>query len=116
MNPLLNEESQEIIALLKENNLYLKNLWELKKKEHRSAVISHVFHLILAILPWVVVLILGYFIWQTIMHYLDALNQNVNVLKSNFDAIYGFLKKLIPDFSKIDSQLQQVWQKIQFWK
>ena len=109
-------EAQEIIELLKENNHYLKQLFELKRKEHRQAIIGKIIHVILTMIPWIAVLVIGYFVWHTIMHYLDALNNNINALKGNFDAMANFIQKITPDFSSIVPKLQNTWENIQFWK
>ena len=115
-SPLPQTDTQKIITLLEESNFYLKKLWDLKHKEHREVVIGRVFHIVVALLPWIAVVLLGYFVWQGIMHYLDVLNNNVNTLKSNFDALFEFFKKIIPDFSKFGDTLKQTWQNVQFWK
>ncbi len=110
------EENQKIIALMEQQNSYLKTMADLLRKEHREAQIGRIVHALLIIIPAVVILILGYYLWTGVTHYLDVLNNNVNALKSNFDAMTTFFSKLIPDFSKIGSQLDQTWQDIQFWK
>jgi len=110
------ESSQEIITLLRENNAYLRQLLEFKKKEHRQAGVAQTLHIIVTILPFIVILVIGYFVWQSISHYLEVLNNNVNALKSSYDAMITFFQKLIPDFSKIIPDLNQTWQNIQSWK
>lgn len=107
---------ENTIALLQEQNNLLRQLLELQKKEARQAALGHVLHTLLTLIPFAVILVLGFMIWQSIQHYLDALNNNINILKSNFDAIFGFFQKVIPDFSKITPELQQTWENIQFWK
>lgn len=114
--PIKATDAEQIIELLKENNHYLKQLFKLQRKEHREAVIAKVFHIILNMIPWIVVLVLGYFVWQTVMHYLDALNNNINTLKGNFDALSTFIQKITPDFSSIVPKLKSTWENIQFWK
>jgi len=109
-------ENDQVIALLEEQNSYLKAIKDIVQKEHRQAKIGRVVHALLIIIPAVVILVLGYYVWLGVTHYLDALNGNINALKSNFDAMTTFFQKLIPDFNKMGSQLDQTWQNIQFWK
>ncbi len=109
------DQNQQIIALLEKENTLLQNIAEIQRKEHREARIGRIVHALLIIIPSIVILILGYYLWSEITHYLDVLNNNVNALKANFDAMTTFFSKLIPDFSKIGPQLQQTWQNIQFW-
>lgn len=110
------DENQKIIALLEAQNGYLKTMADTLRKEHREAKIGRVVHALLILIPAIVILILGYYLWTGVTHYLDVLNNNVNALKSNFDSMTTFFSKLIPDFSKIGPQLEQTWQDIQFWK
>ncbi len=109
-------EAEQIIELLKENNHYLKQLFELERKEHREVVIGHIFHVIITMIPWIAILILGYFVWQSMIHYLDALNNNINTLKGNFDALSTFIQKITPDFGSILPKLKDTWENVQFWK
>jgi len=109
-------ENEKIIALLQEQNSYLKTMADTLRKEHREARIGRIVHALLIIIPAIAIVILGYYLWVGIMHYLDIMNNNINALKSNFDAMTTFFSKLIPDFGKIGSGLEQTWQDIQFWK
>lgn len=109
-------ENEKIIELLEKQNGYLQTMAGILHKEHHEAQIGRIIHALLIIIPSIVIIILGYYLWTGISHYLDVLNSNVNTLKSNFDALTTFISKLIPDFSKIGPQLQQTWQDIQFWK
>ncbi len=108
-------EENKIITLLEENNGYLKELLHLQKNEHRSRLIAQIINFLATILPFVLILIIGYFAWQAINHYLEILNNNINTLKTNFDALRDFFQKLIPDFSSISSKLNETWQTVQFW-
>ena len=110
----MESDNQQIIALLTENNQYIKELLQIKKQEHRTAKIDRIVHLVITLAPWIALIIIGYFIWQSIMHYLDTLNQNINTLKSNFDTLTNYFKNLIPDFSSIQSQLKNAWNNIHF--
>ena len=108
-------EEQKIIQLLEENNLYLKAILELQKKKHRSERNAKILQLAAILLPYVLLTIAGYFVWQWMAHYLDIMNNNINALKSNFDALRDFLQKLIPDFSSIGGKLQESWNDIKIW-
>ncbi len=108
-------ENEKIMELLEKQNNYLQTIAEILRKEHREAKIGRIIHALLVIIPSIVIVILGYYLWTGITHYLDVMNSNINALKSNFDALTGFFSKLVPDFSKIGSQLDQTWQNIQSW-
>lgn len=108
-------DDNQIISLLRENNSYLKQLLDLQKKEHRSKVTAQVLHVMTTLLPFILILIAGWYAWQTINHYLDVLNNNINTLKANFDALRDFFQKLIPDFGAISGKLKDTWETVQFW-
>ena len=112
----LEESPGDVIGLLRENNKLLRELVELKKKEHHQAHINQILHTIFTLAPFIVILVLGYFVWQSISHYLDALNNNINTLKTNFDTLFTFFQKLIPDFSSVVPKIKQTWETVQFWK
>ena len=109
-------ETEKMIALLEEQNRLIKSMADIMIREHRSETINKVIHALLVIIPSAAIIIIGYYLWTGMMHYLDALNNNINLLKSNYEALVAFFQKLVPDFSKIGSGLQQSWQDIQFWK
>lgn len=109
-------ENEKIIALLETQNSYLQSMSDIMHREHREAALARILHSLLIILPTVGIIIAGYFLWSSVNHYLEVMNNNINTLKSNFDAMASFVEKLIPDFGKISSELNQTWQNIQFWK
>ena len=109
-------ENEKIIQLLQEQNSYLKIMSATIHKEHVEAQIGRVVHALLIIIPAIAAVIVGYYAWTAINHYLEALNGNINALKANFDSITTLFSKLIPDFSKLGPQLEQTWQELQFWK
>lgn len=108
-------QDEKLITLLEENNGYLKELLTLQKKDHRSKVIDRTINILTTLLPFILILIAGWFAWQAINHYLDILNNNINTLKANFDALRDFFQKLIPDFSAIGTKLNDTWESVQFW-
>jgi len=108
-------QDEKLITLLEENNSYLKELLDLQKKEHRSKTAGQVIHVLTTLLPFILILIAGWYAWVAINHYLDILNNNINTLKANFDALRDFFQKLIPDFSAISSQMKNTWENVQFW-
>lgn len=105
-----------IIVLLQKNNEYLEKLLQIKQKEQRHATIFQTINIFITLLPWIMTLILGFFVWQNITHYLEILNGNLNVLKSNYDALHGALEKITPDFSGIVPKLKETWQELPFGK
>ena len=108
-------QDEKLITLLEENNGYLKQILLLQQKEHRTKVLDRTINILTTLLPFILILVAGWFAWQEINHYLDILNSNINTLKSNFDALRDFFQKLIPDFGAIGSKLNDTWESVQFW-
>lgn len=80
-------DSKKIISLLEEQNKTLHallnfNLTQEKKAFHR-AVLGVIFHAI----PYIVIIIIGYFVYQTIHAYLDTVNNNINALNNEIISI-----------------------------
>jgi hypothetical protein len=111
----MTEENQQIARLLERNNSLLQELVSIKKKETKTAARDKIINIALTLLPYLLILIVGYYLWSVFMSYLDSLNQNINALKSGYDALTQTISKFIPDMSTIGGQLEQTWQDIQFW-
>jgi hypothetical protein len=80
-------DSNKIIALLEEQNKTLHallnfNLIQEKKAFHR-AIYGIVFHAI----PYIVMIIIGLFVYQTLHTYLDTVNNKINALNTEFTTI-----------------------------
>lgn len=111
----MTEENSQIAKLLEQNNSLLQELVHIKKKETKTAKRDKIINIVLTLLPYILILIVGYYLWSIIMSYLDSLNQNINALKSGYDSLTQAIGKFIPDMSAISGQLEQTWQDIQFW-
>lgn len=111
-----NRDLPELISLLQKNNQYLEELLKIQKKQHRMFLISQIIQTILTLIPWITVLIVGFLLWQTIMQNLQALNNNVNTLKGNFDSFYQFFADLKPELNSVSPKLEETWEKLKFWE
>lgn len=98
----------EIIELLKKNNQLLEKLLSLQKKEHRAQTWRTVFHVFINLLPFIILALAGWYIFNLI-------NQNIQALQTNVTALKEFVVGIVPDFSGVGEKLNNVWQDVSFW-
>ncbi len=98
----------ELIELLKKNNQLLEKLLSLQKKEHRAQTWRTVFHVFINLLPFIILALAGWYIFNLI-------NQNIQALQTNVNALKEFVVGIVPDFSGVGEQLNNVWQDVSFW-
>lgn len=104
------ENPSEIIALLQEQNHTLHQLLEFHQRKEKAALRDKILSIIFHAIPYIALIILGYFLYTTIKEYLDALNNNINSLRDGFISIQTSIGKLIPNFSGITESLSKTWQ------
>ena len=98
----------EIIELLKKNNQLLEEILHLQKKEHRAQTWRTVFHVFINLLPFIILALAGWYIF-------DMINQNIQALQTNVNALKEFVVGIVPDFSGVGEKLNNVWQDVSFW-
>jgi ATP-dependent Zn protease len=102
------EEQNEIIKLLKKNNELLEQLLKMKKKEHRAQTWRSVFHLLINLLPFLLILAVVYYLFTLI-------NENIQAMQANINTLKEFMLGLVPDFSGVGDRLNEVWRDVNFW-
>ena len=102
------EEENEIITLLKKNNELLGQLLKMKQKERRAQTWRSVFHLLINLLPFLLILAVVYYLFTLI-------NENIQAMQANINALRDFMLGLVPDFSGVGDRLNEVWQDVNFW-
>ena len=95
----------ELIELLKKNNELLEQILKLQKKEHRAQTWRTVFHVAINLLPFILLAIVGWYIF-------DLINQNIQALQNNINALRDFITGIIPDFSGVGDTLNDAWQNV----
>ena len=108
-----NKELQQIIILLQEQNQTLQQLLQLQLKKDRDQFRNNLLHFSIQLIPYLALLILAYYIYNSLHGYLDTLNHNINILRDGFLSLQNSLGKLIPDFSGIKNTLENTWQNAQ---
>ncbi len=104
------ENSPEIIALLQEQNNTLHQLLKFHQHQEKAALRDKILGIVFHAIPYIALIILGYFLYTAIKGYLDALNNNINALRDGFVSIQTSIGKFIPDFSGISDSLGKAWQ------
>lgn len=98
----------EIISLLQKNNELLQELLKMHKKEQRAQTRRTIFHVIINLLPFIIVMAVVYYLFSLI-------SENIQALQSNIEMLKEFMIGLVPDFSGVGEKLNAVWQDVSFW-
>lgn len=76
--------SEEIIELLEKNNKLLEELVKYQRKEHRAQTWRWVLQLLIQLLPFIILVLLGWWVFNLINENIQALQANVDALKEGF--------------------------------
>ncbi len=100
----------EIIELLKEQNKYLKFLVNQKIQDNRWQMIKTGLHIFANLLPFIILFILGYYVYSIIIDYLNALNSNVDALKEGYIGLQDLISGYLEGINEITDSIDSVWQ------
>lgn len=75
---------EEIIKLLEKNNKLLEELVKYQRKENRAETWRWVFQITLQLLPFILLFLLGWWVFNLINENIAALQANVDALKDGF--------------------------------
>lgn len=76
--------SEEIKELLEKNNELLEELVKYKRKEHRAQTWRWVFQTLIQLLPFIILALLGWWMFSLINENIQAIQANVDALKEGF--------------------------------
>ncbi len=76
--------SEEIKELLEKNNALLEELVKFQRKEHRAQTWRWVLQLLIQLLPFIILVLLGWWMFNLINDNIHALQANVDALKEGF--------------------------------
>ena len=106
----LSPDGEKIIELLTENNRLLNNLYQLELNKFKAEKHRQWIHLAIQVIPFIILAIITWFIYDSILHYLAALQNNVDLLKDSVSKFFDSFKNLIPDLSGVQDKLNTLWQ------
>ena len=76
--------NEEIKELLEKNNKLLEELVKYQRKEHRAQTWRWVFQTLIQLLPFIILALLGWWMFDLINSNIEALQANVDALKEGF--------------------------------
>lgn len=76
--------SEEIKKLLEKNNMLLEELVKYQRKEHRAQTWRWALQLLIQLLPFIILALLGWWMFNLINENIQALQANVDALKQGF--------------------------------
>lgn len=110
-----NTNNKELVELLKKNNELLEKMLKIQKKDHRAQTWRTALHVFFNLLPFIIVAFLVWYLFSLV-------NENIQALKGNIDALKDFILGFVPDFSGMGEQLNNTWndvgnsiQDLTFW-
>jgi len=80
--------NEELIELLKKNNKLLEELVKYQRKEHRSQTWRWVLQIFIQLLPFIILVLLGWWVFSLIMENIQALQANIDALKEGFANVW----------------------------
>ncbi len=87
-------DQEIIIDLLKDQNQTLHQLLDLQLKQDRSEARHRLISFILRAIPYVIMIVLVYYVYITLKGYLDALNADIKSIQDNVTSITDYVKNL----------------------
>lgn len=102
--------NQTIIELLEKQNQTLEKVYLLLHKHEQQSLVWGIIKFSLALMPYLALIVVIWYLFRTLQNYLDILNNNVTALHDSFIHLEESVGKLIPDFSQIKSTLGNTWQ------
>ncbi|MBA4336706.1 hypothetical protein C0416_02935 [bacterium] len=100
--------NEELVELLRENNKLLAELVMYQRKEERAQKWHLFFQIFFHLLPFIIIALLGWWVFNLI-------NSNIQALQGNVNALKDFVVGIVPDFSGVGDKLNSVWQDVTFW-
>ncbi|MGL5831148.1 MAG: hypothetical protein ACRCZE_03275 [Candidatus Altimarinota bacterium] len=107
-----NDLLQEQLKLSQEQNNLLQQLLKFHQDQEKSHHREQLIRFILTAIPYLALVILGYYLFSLFFQYLEILNNNINLLKDGYLNIQEQITKLIPDFSGIKEGISNTWQNV----
>lgn len=98
--------------LLKKQNQMLAEILHILKQHEQKEFRNHLITFIAHAIPYIAIVLLGYYIYTVLQGYLDALNHNITILRDSYLNLQQSITNLIPDFSGIGDKLQSTWQNV----
>jgi prefoldin subunit 5 len=76
--------NEEIKELLEKNNKLLEELVKYQRKEHHAQTWRWVLQTFIQLLPFILLALLGWYVFNLIMENIQALQDNIDALKQGF--------------------------------
>jgi ATP-dependent Zn protease len=100
--------NESILALLEKNNQLLEKIVKMQEKEHRAQKWRSVIHIFMTLLPFLIAIGITYYLFTLV-------NNNIQAVVANIDALKEFMVGLVPDFSGVGDKLNDVWNDVTSW-
>ncbi|MBD3270648.1 hypothetical protein GF376_03925 [Candidatus Peregrinibacteria bacterium] len=96
-----------IIKLLEEQNSHLKELVKYNLIKERKENIKFFYQLALQLLPFILIIIVGYWAYSSIIEILEKYSENLELLRQGYQEIYDSLSTV---FTDINTTIFNTWE------
>jgi hypothetical protein len=101
----MENDNQIIIQLLREQNTTLHQLLEFHQKKEKREFRNIVIHYFILAIPYIIIIILGYYLYEGLKSYLDAINNNIKSVQDGYLSIQTSMQSAIDKLSSIPSEI-----------
>ena len=101
----MDNDNQIVIDLLREQNQTLHKLLEFHLKQEKIAFRNAVIHYIILAIPYLILILAGYFIYMGLKSYLDAINNNIQSIQQGYLSIQNSMQGMIDKISSIPGEI-----------
>ncbi len=101
----MENDNQIIIQLLREQNATLHQLLEFHLKKEKQEFRNTLIHYFIQAIPYIIIIILGYYLYEGLKSYLDAINNNIKTIQDGYLSIQASMQSAIDKLTGIPAQI-----------
>jgi hypothetical protein len=102
----MENDNQIIIELLKQQNQTLHQLLEFHYKQERNAFRHAVIHFLVQSIPYIILIVLGIYLYLGLKDYLEAIHQNIQSIQNGYMSIQTSMQGMIDKISSIPGEIR----------
>jgi len=103
----MDNDNQIIIDLLREQNQTLHKLLEFHQRQEKIAFRNAVIHIILQAIPYIILIVIGYFLYMGLKSYLDAINNSIETIHKTVQDSYFSIQTIIDKITSLPGEIGQ---------
>ncbi len=101
----MENDNQILIRLLQEQNQTLHKLLDFHLQKEKRELRNKIIHYLILAIPYIILIILGYYVYMGLKSYLDAINNNIKTIQDGYLSIQTSMQGMIDKVSGIPGQI-----------